>query len=89
MGNCCGAKAAFENATFHPALAAATASRSAERFVYPLATEIAPNSGIDALVEAGADAAMDFGDFSTRSFDFLAFRPALQYFQVSACIRFQ
>jgi hypothetical protein len=89
MGKCCGANAAFESVTFHPALAAATASRSAERFLYPLAAEITPNSGIDAHVEGGADAAMDFGDVLARSFDSLTFRPALQHFQVNRCIRFQ
>jgi hypothetical protein len=85
MGNCCGAKAAFENA-IRPVMA-----RPHFDFNHGcsavLVAAFGPNSGIDAHHERPADAAMGFADLATRSFDFLAFRPALQDFHINKCIR--
>jgi hypothetical protein len=47
------------------------------------------NSGIDAHLERGAGAAIDFADLSTRTHDFLTFQSALQDFQINQCIRFR
>jgi hypothetical protein len=115
MGNCCGAKAAFENTTaaFRPVMAEAIASTPAERVLYRFSAEMmpvrpdtnrqrfdfsdawsavlvatfAPNSGIDAHPEGGADAAIDFADLSTCTVDFLTFQSALQDFQINQSIR--
>lgn len=101
MGNCCDAKAAFENATAasRPVTAEAIASKRAERVLYRFSTEMmpvqqdtnrprfdfnarchailvttsTPNSGIDDHPQRGADAAIDFGNVSIRTFDFLSF----------------
>ena len=48
-----------------------------------LVTAFTPNSGIDAHLERGADAAIDFGNVSMRTFAFLTFRPALQDSQLT------
>jgi hypothetical protein len=41
------------------------------------------NAGIDTHLERKAGASIDFEDVSTRAFDFLSSRPALQDFPVS------
>ena len=112
MGNCCGAKAAFENTASRPVMAKAMPSGPAERVLYRVAADImpvqldtnrprfdfndgfgavlvttfAPNSGIDAHLERGADAAIAFGDVSMRALDVLTFRPAKD-FQINQCIQ--
>lgn len=52
-----------------------------------LVATFAQNSGIDAHLERGADAAIDFADLSTRTVDFSTFQSALQDFQINQCIR--
>jgi hypothetical protein len=66
MENCCGAKAAFDDATAAAPLVITEATPNGLRFD----VNDSRNSGIDAHLERKANASIDFGDVSTRTFEF-------------------